>query len=124
MKSIGNFVLDHGVITNMIEGKEKEKLILEAIAEMKMRDKPTKAMMLLAHFLRGVSDANSSMPIKNIKKIIECVEIIPDIKKTDFRDDDALVDEIVDFMIAIDKINKLKKAGKFDEFVKKHGIKK
>lgn len=111
-----NFMISYDVLTKMINrGTGKSTEVLDKLGEMKMRDMPVKTSTMMSHFLRAIWDSDSQAFIKNIKKVMETMTIIPDRSIVDYKDDNAIRTSVIKYLKAMQDIQNCPKEGKFDK---------
>lgn len=88
------FLIDWSATRDIIEGKKKtSKDILSKMVQMKKEGKPMNFITPLSNLLRAIHVANPETKIKDLQKLIDCVNI--DYSLVDFRDEKAVQSEIL-----------------------------
>ncbi len=112
MKGIA-MILDSSIMLSLIEGKTlNSKRILKKLSDLKVRNERAKILTTLSSFQNSIWRADSKSEIKNLKKLLDLVDIFPD-KPTDFTDNKAVVKTLIEFAKDLtDMARKLQEARK------------
>jgi len=97
----GTVILDSSILVGMIEGKsDGSKKVLKKLSDLKMLEEKVKKKFAvitpMSTFQNAIWNADSKSQIKNLKKILELVEIFPDSMKY-FKDNDLVTKRLLEF---------------------------
>lgn len=96
----GAIIIAEDVLRDMIEQKGKGIDMLKLLSKQKMKEIPFVALTPLSSFLRAISESDSKIQIKNIKKVMEVVTVIP-ASPIDYTEKEEVIKDIVRFAGAL-----------------------
>lgn len=91
-------ILDSSVMMSIIEEKDaNSKKMLKRLSYLKVKSERAIVLTTLSSFQNSIWRSDSKAEIKNIKKLLDLVDILPDLRIVDFRNDKAVTDGLVNF---------------------------
>lgn len=104
-----SFIIASDVLVQMFEGKNKGKAgeLLDRIKEMDDKGMKIIGITPISSFLRAVFLADPNTSIQKIQKSLSFLKIIPG--QADFKDEDAVMKELMTLATAISKEQNIKK---------------
>ncbi len=90
-------ILDSSVLSSIIDGKTlNSKKILKGLSDLKIKNEEAIVITNVSSFQNAIWKADPNSKIKNLKKLLDLVDILPG-KIIDFRDDKVVMKELAEF---------------------------